>query len=445
MEAGVLVPSGLGLVVMLSMALPVTGGGSAFAVGPAAPPPSTAPPRTAPPSAAPPAGVVTPPSASPPSSVVTPPPSASPPSASPPSAAPPSSVVTPPQSGSPPTPAPPSATPPSASPPSSLVTPPPSGSPPTPTPPSASPPSASPPAPPGGTPPAALATPPAGGSPPSGAPVDPGKALDKAGKALSKAGELKDRADGVRDQLAPAKEEEDAEEAEDEAAPAQEPNEPAPDYVDYSNTWRESPPSTVVITRVEHRPYHAPAPKPAPSYEPRAHGFVGVSLRGTTTNHNPSALSGARVGFTFDDRFTIGGAFYSLTARFAGAIIDPEGHKLGMRMGYGGVLLGWTLYKGRVMQVGLETLAGAGAACISRSRKSYGRWQCIEKVGLVSIEPGLEVGFVVTDWVRLGVTGGYRFVTREAWRPPNDFTLSGPYVGLNVDFGAFRSRDGARR
>jgi hypothetical protein len=302
-----------------------------------------------------------------------------------------------------------------------------------------------PPLPPGGTPSTGLVTPPGGTSPtpPSGSPVAPTGTLDAAGNALSKAAEVKDRADTVRDELGGATPREEAADdaAEDEQAAEQEATE-APASVDYSDTWRDPPPSTTVVTKVVHRPYRPPAPAPAEelSDEPRVRGFLGLSLRGTTTNRNPSALSGARLGFTFNDRFTIGGAFYSLTARYAGAIVDPRGNELGMRMAYGGVLLAWTLYKGRVVALNLETLAGAGAACISRNRRSYGRWECLEKVGLVSIEPGLELAFTVTDWMRLGVTGGYRFVTREAWRAPNDFMLSGPYVGLNVDFGAFRDR-----
>jgi hypothetical protein len=304
-----------------------------------------------------------------------------------------------------------------------------------------------PPLPPGGTPPAGLVAPPPGGTPPtppSGAPL--GGALDAAGNALSKAAELGGQADAARDELAPHEEPAEEEPAKDEGAASPDeaaaPSAPASD-VDYSNTWKEPPPSSrIVITQVVHRPVRArpPAPAPEPSYEPRAHGFMGLSLRGTTTNRNPSTLTGGRLGFVFDDRFTIGGAFYSLTGRFGGPIVDPEGNKLGMRMHYGGVLLGWTLYKGRVMRLGLETLAGAGAACISTGRRSRGRWECVDKVGLVSLEPGLSLGFTVTDWVRVGLTGGYRFVTREAWRSPNDFTLSGPYIGLDIDFGAFRER-----
>lgn len=168
--------------------------------------------------------------------------------------------------------------------------------------------------------------------------------------------------------------------------------------------------------------------------------FIGWSGRATTTNYNPSALMGARVGFTFADRLTIGGAFYSLTARYAGPIVDGNGRELGLRMAYGGVLLAWNLYQGRVVHVALEHLAGAGAACISKDKRSFGRAHCLDKVGLVSLEPGIEVGFRVTDWARVSMAAGYRFVTREAWREPNDYTLTGPYLGLNVDVGRFDRR-----
>ncbi|MEX1361593.1 MAG: hypothetical protein AB1Z98_00580 [Nannocystaceae bacterium] len=218
----------------------------------------------------------------------------------------------------------------------------------------------------------------------------------------------------------------------------------SPVVVDYSTTWDDpAPRRTVVVTRVvaQPRPVHRAAPESEPVPPPRAHGFIGASVRGTAVNRNPSVLSGARAGFTFDDRFTIGGAFYSLTARYAGPIVDGRGNELGLRMSYGGVLLAWNVYRGRVLHVALESLAGAGAACVSKDRRSYGKARCIEKVGLVSIEPGIEVGVTATDWARVSLTGGYRFVTREAWQPPSDFMLSGPYVGLNLDFGRFRDRD----
>jgi len=290
------------------------------------------------------------------------------------------------------------------------------------------------PLPPGGAPPAGVVTPPpAGGSPPS---VPGGGASSSLEEGLSKAKELWEQGKEIRDERTA----DDEDEPEDEVV-----EEPESLYVDYSDTWDEEPPepttTTVVVTRVIDRPVpRPPVPEPADVEPTRVRGFLGFSSRGTSTNANPSALLGARAGFTFHDRFTIGGAFYSLTARYADAITDSRGRELGLRMAYAGVLLGWRVYSGRVVHLGVETLAGGGAACIAKGTKSVGPARCIDKVGMVSLEPGVELGFVVTDWMKLGLTGGFRFVTRESWREPNDFTLSGPYMGLNVDFGRFRDR-----
>lgn len=283
-------------------------------------------------------------------------------------------------------------------------------------------------------------------APPSGAP-DPSAALDTAKSMLDRAGEVRERVGEARDRIDELTDDDDeTDESEDESQAIDETSEPV--VVDYSRTWEDDPPrKQVVVTRVVHHHPRPPAPAPAPKTEEpaRVRGFIGASFRGTAVNRNPSALSGARAGFTFDDRFTIGGAFYSLTARYGGPIVDPRGNHLGLRMAYGSVLLAWTVYQGRILHVSLESLAGAGAACVSTRERYYGRWSCVEKVGMVALEPGVEVGLAVTDWARVSLAGGYRFVTRESWRPPNDFTLSGPYLGLNVDFGYFGDQRRRRR
>lgn len=316
--------------------------------------------------------------------------------------------------------------------------------------------------PPGGAPPSGV-TPPAGGSPPpppSGAPAGGTSPSDAVSQGLSKAKEIVDKAKQAHDKAEEIRDQVDAltpddDQADEDEAPEDPPLRVAdetvaptePIYVNYSNSWDEDPPSpsssTVVVTQVVHPPPPPPPsiPEEPPQTErPRSHGFMGMSVRGTTSNYAPSALLGGRLGYTFRERFTVAGAFHSLTARYGGAIRDVNGKQLGLRMSYGGVLLGWRLYSGRVVHLGVETLAGAGAACISRDPKSVGRARCLEKVGLVSVEPGVQLAFVVSDWTRLGLTAGYRFVTREAWRAPNDFTLSGAYVGLSLDFGPFRVR-----
>jgi hypothetical protein len=93
--------------------------------------------------------------------------------------------------------------------------------------------------------------------------------------------------------------------------------------------------------------------------------------------------------------------------------------------------------KGNV-DLGIEALVGAGAACVSRS-PGYGNddWRCIETVRMFVVEPGVNLTYTARDWLRVGTSLGWRFVARQAWRPPNDFSLAGPYLGLNLDFGWF--------
>jgi hypothetical protein len=341
------------------------------------------------------------------------------------------------------------APPPGASAPTDVAAPPsaPARTPPSATPPSAAPPSAAPPsaAPPGGTPPtppAAAAPAPPSSSPPA-PPADPGaKAVD----AKDKVGELAGRLDdGTADPAAPETPTDAADQLTSDPGDAQaaEPDalrEPA--GVEWDESDDVDRPRT--ITRVYHVPVRPPPPPPPPpvhEHEPSGihiGGFGGVSLRGSSLNRNPSVWVGARGAIIFGQRFAIGGAFYQATARFGGPIVGSRGEHLGLRAAYGGLTVDWTVWRKGITSLGFEGLVGAGAACVSRSPSYRGNdWRCIEAVRLFVFEPGINVAFHMTEWLRVGVALGWRFVARQAWRPPNDFSLSGPYLGLNVDFGWF--------
>lgn len=273
-------------------------------------------------------------------------------------------------------------------------------------------------------------------APPTGAPPSPpagaaSAAADLAGDLADRAGaEASDRArEGAKDLAAP------------EPAPPEE--EPAPRREPIGEEWGPSDdidaPRTVTI--VHHVPVRPPPPPPVVEERERSvsiGGFGGFSMRGSALNRNPSLWIGARGAIIFGRRFAIGGAFYEANARFGGPIVDRRGNHLGLRAAYGGMTVDWTVWRGGITTLGIEGLVGAGAACISRS-SSYrdDDWRCIEAVRMFVFEPGANVAFDITDWFRAGVSLGWRFVARQAWRPPNDFSLAGPYLGLNLDFGWF--------
>ena len=168
-------------------------------------------------------------------------------------------------------------------------------------------------------------------------------------------------------------------------------------------------------------------------------GYGGLGLRGSTINKNPSLWIGAHGGIIFGQRLSIGGAFYEVTYRHGGPIVDSNGKELGIRAAYGGMTMGIVLSRRKRFELSVDTLIGGGAACISREPGYQDDdWRCIEAVRMFVTEPSLSTRFILRDWFRVGLELGYRFVAREAWRAPNDFQLSGPFLGTSIDFGWFK-------
>lgn len=199
------------------------------------------------------------------------------------------------------------------------------------------------------------------------------------------------------------------------------------------------------VTVVHH--YQAPPPQPpalpASRYESEPEddfffgGYGGLVLRGSAVSRKAALLTGIRGGFIFGKRMAIGGAFYRLSHRFGPAIEARDGTELALEMAYGGLTSDITLLRRGRLELAVGGLVGAGVGCISREFDYDDESSCIDQVRMFVGEPEAAVRINVAPWMRLSATGGYRFVVREAWRPPNDFTMSGGYGGVNLEFGWF--------
>ncbi len=203
-----------------------------------------------------------------------------------------------------------------------------------------------------------------------------------------------------------------------------------------------TPPRTQpVLQRVVVRQVHAAPPPPPPEPEHKRRfigGYGGISTRVSAVSGKLATFLGFRGGALLGDRLSLGGAYYKQTHRFGPPILDTEGREVQLRMGYGGLTMGVTVFRRGVVELGLGSLFGGGVGCITRDVESNDDdFHCIEAVRMVVVEPEAFLHVDVTSWMRLSVTGGYRAVVREPWRPPNDFRLSGGYGGLNLEFGWF--------
>ena len=187
-----------------------------------------------------------------------------------------------------------------------------------------------------------------------------------------------------------------------------------------------------------------PLPPPPPPAQPRTQrrffgGYGGPSGRLSSVSGKLGTFAGFRGGVLIGERLSLGAAAYRLTYRHNSSIFGPEGDQYSLRMGYGGMTFGVTLWRPGRIELAVEGLIGAGAGCISDNhRYRDDDYRCVESVRMFVGEPAVTMYVNVTDWMRLAVTAGYRLVVREAWRPPNDFIMSGGYGGMDLQFGWFK-------
>lgn len=201
--------------------------------------------------------------------------------------------------------------------------------------------------------------------------------------------------------------------------------------------------TTVVVTeRVRPMPYNPPPPPVHERERVFIGGYGGFGGRLGPTSGRLSVFSNFRGGLLIGKRLSIGGSLVQLTKRLGAPIKGTSGREYQLGLAYGGVQVGLVALRRGRFEIGVDSLFGVGVACIyDRHRDAHGRSACLDSVKLFVAEPGAFIHFNLTDWMRVGLNGGYRFVGRQAWASGANFRLASPYFGANIDFGWFRRRD----
>jgi hypothetical protein len=169
-------------------------------------------------------------------------------------------------------------------------------------------------------------------------------------------------------------------------------------------------------------------------------GYGGFGGRMGPTSGRLSIFSNFRGGILLGKRLSIGGSLVQMTKRLGPGIQGTSGAQYQIGLAYGGVDVGIVALRRGRFEIGVNSMFGVGVACIyERQRGSVG--DCRESVKLFVAEPGAFMHFNLTDWMRVGFNGGYRFVGRQAWPSGANFRLAAPYFGANLDFGWFRRKD----
>lgn len=171
-------------------------------------------------------------------------------------------------------------------------------------------------------------------------------------------------------------------------------------------------------------------------------GYGGLSLQGTSINGDAGLLVGGEGALLLGHRLAIGGAGYGLASEVNGPEYD-NGDSSVLGFGYGGVVLRYHIMSKRSpVTASVGTLIGAGGLTLIRKTSTefdyeYDYDDDSEANAFFVAEPAAQVNLHLTKWMRLGVTGGYRFVRGPSLGPVSDGDLEGVTAGGHMQFGWF--------
>jgi hypothetical protein len=108
---------------------------------------------------------------------------------------------------------------------------------------------------------------------------------------------------------------------------------------------------------------------------------------------------------------------------------------------YVGATSGITLWRPGRFELAREGLVGVGSARLSeRDADDFPEsGSCVDRVAMFVAEPTVAPYVHTGQHFRLGLKGGYRLVTHQAWRSPAHFDLSGGFGGLELQWGRLRT------
>lgn len=176
----------------------------------------------------------------------------------------------------------------------------------------------------------------------------------------------------------------------------------------------------------------------------KADGYYGALMinYGQVKNED-IILVGARGGWIIDQAFTIGLAGYGLTNDIdLYDVYDNE--VVNLAGGYGGLLLEPILLPNYPVHIAFPVIIGAGGVAYIDNQWRYhdDNWEpnVYDSDAFFVLEPGIELEFNLTHFLRLGLAATYRYTTDLELYNTDPEVLDGFNFGMSFKFGKFSDR-----
>lgn len=164
-------------------------------------------------------------------------------------------------------------------------------------------------------------------------------------------------------------------------------------------------------------------------------GYGGLDVAYTRMFGRDGAVVGAQGALLLDHRLSLGVAGYGWTNPQQGPS-DAFGNEQRFETGYGGVTLRYALFTPELpVYVSLGALFGGGAIALVNEEDHEHDDEDADVFGV--IQPDITLHANMTNWMRLGLTAGYRFTRGVSRNGYDESDVNGWVVGGQLQFGRF--------
>jgi len=163
-------------------------------------------------------------------------------------------------------------------------------------------------------------------------------------------------------------------------------------------------------------------------------GYGAPTVALTSVHGEWAVLSGGQGGWILNRQFVLGGAGRGLATLPSTSVNGVERE---IQMGYGGLLLEYIGAPSELVHYGLSAVIGGGSVQLVRDGYDHRDDEAFDQSALFVTEAGGRLELNVTSFFRMGVGGGYLFVSGSDVATVSDADLRGPYGELSLRFGSF--------
>lgn len=175
-------------------------------------------------------------------------------------------------------------------------------------------------------------------------------------------------------------------------------------------------------------------------------GYIAPELKVSNVHEDMSLFVGGKLGFTFNESFSIGVAGYGLANNSNFLTQDPEMSSISLipvriGMGYGGLNMEYTIFSNKVIHFTVPVVVGAAGVYVYEDDNDFfnNEWDEIENSAAFVVEPGVNIEFNLFKFFRLDLGASYRYVSGTDFKTVElkDEDLSDLSFNATFKFGFF--------